>query len=62
MKKLELKMRNPIYSFEKTTKNDNYIQFMIDLHNFGIGFDYRLGDSRRYFNLDLLWLHLNIWF
>jgi len=63
MKKLKLKARNGIlFSFDKITANDNHISFYFDWYEFGVGVNYRIGDSRRFFDVDILFLHLTIWF
>lgn len=61
-KSLKLKMRNPIFMYEKFYDNDSYFIININLYDFGLGFNYRLGDSRRFLNIDLLLLHLEVWF
>jgi hypothetical protein len=62
LKPLKLKMRNPVYTYEQFSDNDNYFRFEVDFNHWGFGINYRLGDSRRFFVLDLLFLHLEIWF
>jgi hypothetical protein len=59
---MKIKCRNPIFIFEKYSKNDNAIFFNIDLYNWGIGIDFRIGDSRRFLTIDLLCIHLELWF
>lgn len=61
-KPLKLKCRDAVFVWHKDLKNDNRIEIEIDFYNFGLGFNYKLGDSRRFFDLDLLFLHLWVWF
>ena len=59
---MKLKVRDgTIFEFEKLFKNDNYINFRGDMLDWGIGTNFRVGDSRRYINIDLLCFHLWIW-
>ena len=61
-KPLKLKTRNVIINKEYYFESGNYFCFNINFHNFGLGFDYRLGDSRRFFTLDIMFIHFEIWF
>ena len=60
---MQLKVRDGnMFEFEKVFKNDKYISFRGDYLDWGIGFDFYIGDSRRYFKVDLICLHLDVWF
>lgn len=60
---MKLKARSGVlFEFSHVFKNDNYVELRCDLYDFGIGIDFAVGDSRRYFELDFLFLHLLIWF
>jgi len=63
MKPLKLKARNGIlFDVMKDLKNDNLIWVYWDWFDVGFGLNFRIGDSRRFFNLDFLFLHLEVWF
>jgi hypothetical protein len=60
---MQLKVRNGfIFNVEKYSKNDSYISFRMDYLSWGLGFDFCIGDSRRFFRMSLLCFHLDIWF
>jgi hypothetical protein len=60
---MKLKARNGrLLELSHFFKNDNYIEFNIDLFDWGLGFDFRIGDSRMFFELDFLVFHFTIWF
>ena len=60
---MQLKVRDgTIFELEKVFKNDNYINLRMDYLDWGIGFNFCVGDSKRYIDIDLLCFHLWIWF
>jgi len=60
---METKIRNgEIFNLEKSFDNDNYTSFRADYFDWGLGANFYIGDSRRYFKIDLLCFHLDIWF
>lgn len=59
---MKLKVRNgQIFEFGKVYENDNRICLWADYHNWGLGINFSLGDSRRFFTIDLLCVHLDVW-
>jgi len=60
---MKLKIRDGcIVNLEKYFKNDNYINFRIDYLSWGLGFDFYIGDAKRYFRMCLLCSHFELWF
>jgi len=59
---MKLKVRNgEIFNLEKYFENDNYISFRMDIYSWGLGINFEIGDSRIFFNINLLCFHLDIW-
>lgn len=59
---MKTKIRNGlVFNLEKFSKNDNYISLYMDYFSWGLGIDFYVGDSRRFFRIDLLCFHLDIW-
>lgn len=48
---MKLKIRNGYgFDFEKTFRNDNFICLRLNTLDWGLGFNFNVGDSRRFFN------------
>jgi hypothetical protein len=51
-----------IFELEKVFENDNHINLWADYYNWGIGIHFSLGDTRKFFSIYFLCIHLDIWF
>lgn len=59
---VKLKVRDGcIFSIEKVFKNDNMISLRMDYLNWGVGVNLSVGDSRLFFQVYFLCLHLDVW-
>jgi hypothetical protein len=59
---MKTKMRNPMFGSEIPFGNDNLLQFQLNFWNFGLGFNYETGDSRRFLDGYFLFFSVSIWF
>lgn len=60
---MKTKVRNGlIFDLEKYYENNNYMNLRIDVLSWGWGFNFYIGDSRRFITINLLCLHFEIWF
>ena len=63
LKPLKPKVRNgTLFFLNHFFKNDNYIELSWDWYSFGLGINGYIGDTRRYFYINFMWLHFEVWF
>jgi hypothetical protein len=60
---MKIRCRNGYgYEFEKVFKNDNYLNIRLNSLEWGLGFNFSIGDSRRFLKMDVTFLHVEVWF